>query len=61
MATYEFSINVRPKYLEAHSNPDEHHFVFAYTVTIRNTGEHREVGVAYGSSPDDTTRWKRPR
>jgi len=39
MATYEFSIHVRPKYLEAHSNPDEHHFVFAYTVTIRNTGE----------------------
>ena len=40
MAIYEFSIHVRPKYLEAHSNPDEHHFVFAYTVTIRNTGEH---------------------
>jgi ApaG protein len=40
MATYEFSVRVRPQYLEAHSNPDEHHFVFAYTVTIHNTGEH---------------------
>jgi ApaG protein len=39
MAIYEFSVSVRPKYLEAHSNPDEQHFVFAYTVTIRNTGE----------------------
>jgi len=39
MAIYEFSVSVRPQYLEAHSNPDEQHFVFAYTVTIRNTGE----------------------
>jgi ApaG protein len=39
MATYEFSVSVRPQYLDAHSNPEEHHFVFAYTVTIRNTGE----------------------
>lgn len=39
MATYEFSVSVRPQYLESHSNPDERHFVFAYTVTIRNTGE----------------------
>jgi ApaG protein len=40
MATYEFSVSVRPRYLDAHSNPDEQHFVFAYTVTIRNTGSH---------------------
>ena len=40
MAKYEFSINVRPQYLVEHSNPDEQHYVFAYTVTIRNTGEH---------------------
>ena len=39
MATYEFSVSVRPQYLDAHSNPEEQHFVFAYTVTIRNTGE----------------------
>ena len=40
MANYEFSVSVRPQYLDAHSNPEEQHFVFAYTVTIRNTGEH---------------------
>lgn len=40
MAKYEFSISVRPQYLVEHSNPDEEHYVFAYTVTIRNTGEH---------------------
>jgi ApaG protein len=40
MAKYEFSISVRPQYLVEHSNPDEQHYVFAYTVTIRNTGEH---------------------
>jgi ApaG protein len=40
MAKYEFSVNVRPQYLVEHSNPDEEKYVFAYTVTIRNTGEH---------------------
>lgn len=40
MAKYEFSVNVRPQYLVEHSNPDEQQYVFAYTVTIRNTGEH---------------------
>ncbi len=40
MANYELSVSVRPQYLDAHSNPEEQHFVFAYTVTIRNTGEH---------------------
>jgi ApaG protein len=40
MAKYEFSVSVRPQYLVEHSNPDEQLYVFAYTVTIRNTGEH---------------------
>jgi len=39
MAKYEFSVNVRPQYLVEHSDPDEEKYVFAYTVTIRNTGE----------------------
>jgi ApaG protein len=39
MATYEFSVQVRPRYLKEHSNPEDQHFVFAYTVTIRNTGQ----------------------
>jgi ApaG protein len=40
MAKYEFSVNVRPQYLVEHSDPDDEKYVFAYTVTIRNTGEH---------------------
>jgi ApaG protein len=40
MAKYEFSVNVRPQYLVEHSDPDSEKYVFAYTVTIRNTGEH---------------------
>ena len=40
MAAYEFTVSVRPQYLDAHSNPQERHYVFAYTVTIRNTGQH---------------------
>ena len=39
MPKYDFSITVRPQFLPEHSNPDEEQFVFAYTVTIRNTGE----------------------
>jgi ApaG protein len=39
MPKYDFSITVRPQFLPEHSNPDEEKFVFAYTVTIRNTGE----------------------
>jgi ApaG protein len=39
MAKYEFSVSVRPQYLPEHSDPDEKKFVFAYTVTVRNTGE----------------------
>lgn len=40
MAQYEFSVSVRPQYLVEHSSPEEQHYVFAYTVTIRNTGDH---------------------
>ena len=40
MSAYEFTVSVRPQYLDAHSNPQERHYVFAYTVTIRNTGQH---------------------
>jgi len=40
MAHYEFSVSVRPQYLAEHSSPEEQHYLFAYTVTIRNTGDH---------------------
>jgi ApaG protein len=39
MAKYEFSVSVRPQFVPEHSEPDEDKFLFAYTVTIRNTGE----------------------
>jgi ApaG protein len=39
MPKYEFSVSVRPQFVPEHSNPDEDKFLFAYTVTIRNTGD----------------------
>jgi ApaG protein len=39
MARYQFSVQVQPRYLEEQSEPDEGRYLFAYTVTIRNTGE----------------------
>lgn len=39
MHKYEFSVSAVPHYLADQSSPDDDHYVFAYTVTIRNTGE----------------------
>jgi ApaG protein len=39
MPTYQFSVSVRPQFLPEHSRPEEDKFLFAYTVTIRNTGD----------------------
>jgi ApaG protein len=39
MPTYQFSVSVRPQFVPEHSRPDEDKFLFAYTVTIRNTGD----------------------
>jgi ApaG protein len=39
MSKYEFSVSVRPQFVPEHSDPDEDKFLFAYTVTIRNTGD----------------------
>lgn len=39
MAKYQFSVEVEPRYLPEHSEPDEDRYVFAYTVRIANTGE----------------------
>lgn len=38
MAAYEMTVTVRTQYLEDQSNPDASQFVFAYAVTIKNTG-----------------------
>tara|TARA_Y100000741_G_C17817378_1_gene380739 strand:- start:56 stop:448 length:393 start_codon:yes stop_codon:yes gene_type:complete len=37
--TNSINITVNPYYLEEHSEPDEHHYVWAYQVTINNLGE----------------------
>ena len=39
MARYEFTVQVQPRYLPEQSEPEEGRYLFAYTVTIRNTGE----------------------
>jgi ApaG protein len=38
MNRYECTVTVRTLYVEEQSNPDNQHYVFAYTITIRNTG-----------------------
>nr|WP_314625787.1 Co2+/Mg2+ efflux protein ApaG [uncultured Noviherbaspirillum sp.] len=39
MADYELTVAVRTQYLEDQSDPDRDHYVFAYAVSIRNTGQ----------------------
>jgi ApaG protein len=39
MSKYAFQVEVAPQYLPDQSNPDEDLYVFAYTITITNTGE----------------------
>ncbi len=38
-ARYQVHVQVEPAYLEHESDPDQDHYVFSYTVTIRNTGQ----------------------
>jgi ApaG protein len=38
MRKYEFTVSAIPHYLADQSEPDDGRYVFAYTVTIRNTG-----------------------
>lgn len=38
MSVHEFKVSVVSRYLDEQSEPDRSHYVFAYTVTIRNTG-----------------------
>ena len=39
MAKYQFSVEVSPQFLPDQSAPDEDQYVFAYTITITNTGD----------------------
>lgn len=38
MATHEMSVTVVTKYILEQSDPEHDNFVFAYTITIKNTG-----------------------
>ena len=39
MPAYELTVSVRTQYLEDQSDPDRNSYVFAYAVTIKNTGQ----------------------
>lgn len=39
MAAYELTVSVCTQYLAEQSDPDHATYVFAYTITIRNTGQ----------------------
>jgi ApaG protein len=39
MAKYEFSVTAAPQFLAEQSDPEADQYVFAYTITVRNTGE----------------------
>jgi ApaG protein len=38
-ARYEFSVSVQPRFVPEQSDPEQDRYLFAYTVTVRNTGE----------------------
>ena len=39
-AAHRITVDVQTSYLSEQSDPDEPRFVFSYTITIRNDGEH---------------------
>ena len=39
MAAYEFNVSVRTQYLPEQSDPEGANYVFAYVITIKNTGQ----------------------
>jgi ApaG protein len=39
MAAYQMVVTVRTQYLADQSDPDRSHYVFAYAVTIKNSGD----------------------
>lgn len=39
MSAYEFTVAVRTRYLDDQSDPSCNKYIFAYTITIRNTGQ----------------------
>ena len=39
MPSYELTVQVRTRYLPEQSEPEQGNYAFAYTITIRNTGD----------------------
>jgi ApaG protein len=39
MSQYELSVSAQTAYLPEQSDPERHQYAFAYTLTIRNTGQ----------------------
>ena len=39
MAAYQMTVTVRTQYLEDQSDPDNSQYVFAYAITIKNSGD----------------------
>ncbi|MDP5009287.1 MAG: Co2+/Mg2+ efflux protein ApaG [Glaciimonas sp.] len=39
MAAYEFTVTVKTQYIEEQSDPSKEHYVFAYAITIKNSGQ----------------------
>lgn len=39
MAKYEFTVTAAPQFLAEQSDPEADQYVFAYTITVHNTGE----------------------
>jgi len=39
MAKYEFTVTSAPQFLAEQSDPEADQYVFAYTITVQNTGE----------------------
>ncbi|QSN60928.1 MULTISPECIES: Co2+/Mg2+ efflux protein ApaG [unclassified Caballeronia] len=39
MSQYEFTVSVETRYMPEQSDPDSRQYAFAYTLTIRNTGQ----------------------
>lgn len=37
--SYNIEVNIETQYIEEQSLPDQDHYVFAYTITIHNSGE----------------------
>jgi ApaG protein len=38
MAKYEFTVSTEPRFLPEQSDPQAGNYLFAYTITVRNTG-----------------------